>query len=576
MPTAGSVPPFPPVSYAAWRAGVEAELGPDAVARRLRAMTEDGIAIEPLYAPGGPGDGEARNMAGRMVGLLPGPEQGWRIRQRFPVSASRETLDAALAGGVQSLEFTWKGTDELTLVFDQLPQLGRAGIEASFEGNFVSALMGFGVDVSAFGRLSLGIDPVACFLRGDSITGKLTRDIGMMGLVAQLDRPGTVPLRASGDAFFDAGATTGMTLGVTMAVALAYLRALDAVGADMEGAASTIEVRLPCGRCFFESAAMLRAARLVWARILEVSRIAPTPLRLVASTGRRSLTRHDPWVNALRNTSVAFAAAIGGADILQLLPHDARVGPSGAAALRLARTTGLVLRDEASLRRVVDPAEGSWFLESFTAELAEGAWDELRRLDAAGGIVAAIESGQLSRRIADAAAARQDRVRTRRQAIIGVSEFAVAGESMEPPAPDSGGGSLPFRPDAAPFEELRDAAARYARSQGRQARVFVARVGTPADWRGRSTYLDNILAAGGMEPWGAPVVATPEEAAAAFRSSGSRCAFVCSSDAVYERQGAAFTSALKGAGAVRVLLAGNEGADIVALLEQLQSWEGVR
>jgi len=539
-------------------------------------MTEDGIAIEPLYAPGGPGDGEAQDMAGRVVGLLPPVDEGWRIRQRFPLSASRETLDAAIAGGVQSLEFTWKGIDELTQVFGMMPELGRAGIEMSLEGDFLSSLTGFGVDVSNFGNISLGIDPVSSFLLSDRVTGELVHDVGMMGLVAQWHRPGSLLLRASGDAFFDAGATTGMTLGVTMAVALAYLRAYEGVEANMGEAASSIEMRLPCGPHFFESAAMLRAARLVWARILEVSGIAPTPLRLVASTGRRSLTRHDPWVNALRNTSVAFAAAIGGADILQVLPHDARTAEPGAAALRLARTTGLILRDEASLRRVVDPAEGSWFLESVTSQLAEDAWDELRRLDAAGGIVAAIESGQLSRRIADAAAARKDRVRTRRQAIIGVSEFAVAGESVEAPAPDSGGGSLPFRPDAAPFEELRDAAARHARRQGRQTRVFVARVGTPADWRGRSIYLDNLLAAGGLEPWGPPAVATPEEAAASFRSSGTHCAFVCSSDAVYERQGGAFTAALEGAGAVSVLLAGKEGSDVAALLEQLQSGEGVR
>ena len=103
MATIEGAVPFPPVSYATWRAGVEAELGADMVSRRLRAITEDGIAIEPLYAPGGPGDGEAQNLAGRVVGLLPAGEQGWRIRQRFPAKAARETIDTAIAGGVQSI-----------------------------------------------------------------------------------------------------------------------------------------------------------------------------------------------------------------------------------------------------------------------------------------------------------------------------------------------------------------------------------------------------------------------------------------------------------------------------------------
>ena len=461
MPTTGSVLPFPPVSYGSWREGVEADLGPDALTRRLRAITEDGIAIEPLCAPGGPGEGDAQNLAGRVLGLLPAVEQGWRIRQRFPATAPREALDAAIAGGVQSLEFTFKDIDELTLVFGMMPELGRAGIEVSLEGNFLPALTGFRFDLSHFGNFSLGIDPVTSFLHGDRQTGELTHDVGIAGLVGQVHRPGSFLLRASGDAFYDAGATTGMTLGATMAVALTYLRALDAGAADLSWAANIIEVRLPCGPRFFECAAMLRAARLVWARMLEVSGIVPTPLRLVASTGRRSLTRHDPWNNALRNTSVAFAAAIGGADILQLLPHDARTAVPGAAAARLAFMTGHILRDEASLRRVLDPADGSWFLESLTTQLAEDAWDELRRIDAAGGIVAVLDSGDLARRVAEAAAARHERVRAGRHPILGVSEHPVTGEvAPRPPseiAEMDASRPFPFRPDAWPLEQLRDA-----------------------------------------------------------------------------------------------------------------------
>lgn len=424
--------------------------------RRLRAMTEDGIAIEPLYAPGGPGDAETRNLAGRLVGLLPGERPGWMIRQRLPISAPRDVVEAAIAGGVQSLEFSLDAPGELAALAAALEHLKRDGIEASIEGSFLAALMGFGLDFSRFGRLSLGIDPITNFLRGASHLGSLSDDVAVLGLVAQLDRPGDMLLRASGDVFFDAGATSGLTLGITMAAGLAYLRAVGATGADIGWAASRLEVRLPCGPRFFEGAAMLRAARLVWARILESSGVVPTPLRVVASTGRRTLTRHDPWNNALRNTSVAFAAAIGGADIVQLLPHDARNADPGPAALRLARTTGLILQEEAHLGRVLDPAEGSWFLESFTSGLAEEAWGELRRLDAAGGVVAAIESGDLSRRIAEAAAARHERVKARRHPIIGVTEHPVAGEVVVPSPAEVVeavmSSPFPFRPDARPYE----------------------------------------------------------------------------------------------------------------------------
>ncbi len=423
-------------------------------------MTEDGIPIEPLYAPGGPGDGDARNLAGRVAGLLPA-SGGWRIRQQFPVSAPPDVLAAALAGGVQSLEFLCTdGALQLQRCAQVLGQLDLRDVEVSFED--LTLALSETIEFPR-NRVSLGIDPIARYLRRRGTAGDLRSDVAALGRERPAGDRAVMHLRAAGDAFFDAGGTTGMTLGATLSTALTYLRALADGGADPAWAAGTIELRLPCGPRFFENIAMLRAARLAWARLLEVGGIAPTALRVVASSGRRTLTRHDPWVNALRNTAVAFSGAVGGADILQLVPHDVRVAEPGTAALRLARTTGLVLREEASLRRVLDPPEGSWFLEAFTAELAEGAWDELRRLDAAGGIVAAIESGQLSRRIADAAAARHERVRTRRHPIIGVSEHPIPGE-VAPRAPaeiaeDAGDPRpFPFRPDALPFEELRDAA----------------------------------------------------------------------------------------------------------------------
>ncbi len=426
-------------------------------------MTEDGIAIEPLYAPGGPGDADARNLAGRVVGLLPLPDFKYRIRQRLPVTSPRDVLDAAVTGGIQSLELTWSGTDELPLVLGMLHELGRAGIETSLEGSDLASLTALSTGLTANGAYSLGIDPVSSFFLRDGISGEPKHELDMSG-VSRVLAPRCRALRATGDPFFNAGATTGMTLGVTVAIALAYLRALEAAGADLFDAAHGIEIRLPCGPRFFESAAMLRAGRIVWARVLDLAGIEGAPMTLVAITGRRALTRHDPWNNALRNTSVAFAAAIGGADVLHLLPHDVRAVTPGAAGLRLARTTGLVLKEEASLGRVLDPAEGSWFLESLTSELAAEAWDELRRLEAAGGIIAALESGDLSRRIAAAAAARHERVRERRHAIVGVTEHPVEGE-LVPASPaeiaeTARHGAFPLRPDALPYEALRDAGER--------------------------------------------------------------------------------------------------------------------
>ena len=303
MPSAGSPPPFPPTTYAMWRDGIAAELGPDALTSRLRAKTEDGIPIEPLYAPGGPGDGEARTLAGRVLGLLPDQATGWRIRQRFALTAPRSALADALAGGVQSLEFLVeegdRGGRQLAAALDGL-ELGD--VELSFEG-LSPADLPLPVLESFTGPVSFGVDPIGRVLQRGGAPGGLQSELASLG---RMTLSGNVRrlLRASGDPFFDAGGTTGMTLGATLAVALAYWRALEEGGADPGWAAGTIEVRLPCGPRFFESIAMLRAARLVWARMLELGDItAAAPLQLVATSGRRTLTRHDPWVNALRNSA---------------------------------------------------------------------------------------------------------------------------------------------------------------------------------------------------------------------------------------------------------------------------------
>lgn len=485
MPTTNGPDPFPPVTYAQWRAGVESESG----ARSLRAITEDGIAIEPLYATGVAGDG-GTNASGRMMGLLAGEGRGLLIRQRFPFTVSGEVLHAALQGGVQSLEFEDDGRDPK---FERLgkafadpdvlePGLWSRVLEVSWEDYRPrDASVEFKVPTS------FGEDPIGRWLRGGGNAAEARADLARQRPTQPFSDKRDRDMRAAGESFHEAGATSGMTLGATMAVALTYLRAmvdgghqylrmlerqvetvagprphwdrteeLIKQGVNPSWIASLIEVRLPCSQRFFESAAMLRAARLVWARLLEVSGIEQTPLQLVASTGRRTLTLHDPWNNAIRNTAVAFAAAIGGADVLQLLPHDVRSGEPSAAALRLARTTGLILEEEAGLGRVADPAQGSWFLESLTADIAAAAWEEMRRIDAEGGIIASIESGALGRRIAEQAAARHERVQDGRHPILGVTDHPVKDEVVHRSASDIADSDpsrpLPFRPDAMPVE----------------------------------------------------------------------------------------------------------------------------
>src|SRR6476469_1462285 len=141
-------------------------------------------------------------------------------------------------------------------------------------------------------------------------------------------------------------------------------------------------------------------------------------------------TRHDPWVNLLRTTVACFAAGVGGADVVTVQPFDAALGLPDSFSRRIARNTQSLLVEEGHLARVLDPAGGSWYVESLTDSLATAAWDWFTEIEKAGGLVAALDSGLIRDRIAAAWEERSKRLATRADAITGVSEFPNLAEKL--------------------------------------------------------------------------------------------------------------------------------------------------
>jgi methylmalonyl-CoA mutase len=389
MPPTRQADGFPPASYADWQSAAMAARAMDKSASRLRASVPDEFPVETLYAPGGPGEAEAHALAGRVAGLL-GAHPSWRIRQAFALGADPGDVQDALVAGMDSLELVAPARVHDAEVLDAIARHDRADLELSFT-NLDPVALAPGLASGRRGSLSLGFDPI-----GHAIaTGQehsLAGELAVLGAHAAHGVPSRA-LRADG-VVFDAS-NAGVLLGRTASVALAYLRLVDDAGLDLAAASRCIEMRLPCDSRFFRSIALLRAARLVWARVLELADVADSaPLYLVAAS--TALPGREPWIGALCNSVVAFAGAVGGADVVQLAPGERLDAMSANGPRRLACTTPLIAREEACLRRVADPAEGSWFLETMTAAIATAAWEELARLDSAGGVVAAMRSGTLS------------------------------------------------------------------------------------------------------------------------------------------------------------------------------------
>src|SRR5690606_31764030 len=140
-------------------------------------------------------------------------------------------------------------------------------------------------------------------------------------------------------------------------------------------------------------------------------------------TSRPMMAKYDPYVNMLRTTVAAFAAGVGGAEAITVVPFDEPLGQPSALGRRNARNTSSLLIWESHIAKVVDPAGGSYAVEKLTDDLARAAWEEFGRVEAAGGVVAALEDGSLQARIDEVVAARDAQVANRRRPITGVSEF---------------------------------------------------------------------------------------------------------------------------------------------------------
>jgi methylmalonyl-CoA mutase len=287
------------------------------------------------------------------------------------------------------------------------------------------------------------------------------------------------------------------------------------------------------------------------------------------------MTRRDPWVNMLRTTIAAFSAGIGGADAIAVLPFTAALGLPDRFARRIARNTQLILLEESNLARVTDPTAGSGGIENLTAKLSAAAWTLFQEIERAGGAPAALEKGLLQEKIAKVRDARAAAVARRKDTLTGTSDYPLLSEgavtaldvatvALPPPAAAIRYPALAPHRLAEPFEALRDASDRILAKTGTRPKVFLANLGTLAEFTARTTFAKNLFEAGGIEAVTNDGFRSRDDLVAAFKASGAKLACLCSSDKVYETQAIEAVQSLSTAGA-HVILAGRPGAHEAAL-----------
>jgi methylmalonyl-CoA mutase len=563
--TAPKTPPLggdsPTATRDEWRKLVDAVLK-GVPFERLTSQTRDGLTIEPLYA---------RARDAHAIGGRPGGT-AWSVMQRV------DHPDPA-AANAQALEDLNNGATGLVLVFASSVSANGFGLEGSpsalervldrieLHDNLVVDLnlspptRGAARDLAKLIK-HRGTDPASVNVRwsinpigGFAATGRSPRTwqelapafAAMAGEFAGDGFRGPFAV-ADGRVIHNAGGSEVQELAFALASAVAYFRAFDESGMPLDRAYDAMYFRLSADADQFLTTAKFRAMRKLWARVAVASGISPKKAVVTAETAWRMMTRLDPSVNILRNTIAVVAAGLGGADAITVLPHTVALGLPDAFARRIARNTQLVVSEESNLARVGDPAAGSGAFEALTEQLCRAAWTQFQEIESAGGAWAALERGLIQRNVAAVRAAREKAIARGEDILTGTNAFPDLDETrpavLAVPPRDVADGTpaqatakpLPRLRLAEPFERLRDRSDSILAATGARPKIFLATLGTPAEFTARANFAKSFFEAGGIEAVVGDGFASRAEMIAALKRSSARLACLCSSDEVYARE----------------------------------------
>ena len=357
--------------------------------------------------------------------------------------------------------------------------------------------------------------------------------------------------------YHNAGGNAVQELAFALATAVEYLRQNESRGVTVAQTASKLVFGFSMGADFFMAIAKLRAARLLWARVVAASGgdEEAQKMRIHASTSLWNKSKLDPYVNMLRNTTEAFAAVAGGTDSLYVGPFDQVVRPPDEFSQRIARNTQTILSEECHFDQVADPAGGSYYVEALTAQVASAAWAIFQQIEKQGGMLKALQSGIPQQQVKAVAAKKAEAVAQRRLSLVGTNVYANATEKpLEGADPAyvpchcgqnescQGVETLSVRRGAEPFEKLRAAV-----SASSKRKVFLANMGPLRQHKARADFSTGFFQAGGYEVLENRGFQTVDEAAAAAAASGASTVVICSTDDTYPEIVPALAQKLKAA-----------------------------
>ena len=433
--------------------------------------TAEDIDVRPLYTAADTDELEYTDTMPGMSPYIRGPQatmyagRPWTIRQYAGFSTAEESnafYRKALAAGGQGVSVafdlaTHRGYDsdhprvsgdvgkagvaidsveDMKILFDEIP-LDKVSVSMTMNGAVLPVLAGY---IVAAEEQGVSQDQLAGTIQNDILKEFMVRNtyiyppapsmkiIGDIIAHCSSNMPRFNTISISGYHIQEAGANAALELAYTLADGKEYIRTAIAAGLGIDDFAPRLSFFWGVGMNFYMEIAKMRAARLLWTKIVaEFNPQNPksSMLRTHSQTSGWSLTEQDPYNNVVRTTIEAMAAVFGGTQSLHTNALDEAIALPSEFAARIARNTQLIIQEETGITKVVDPWGGSYMMESLTQDIADKAWELIQEVEAAGGMAKAIETGMPKLKIEEAAARKQARIDRGEDVIVGVNKYTI-------------------------------------------------------------------------------------------------------------------------------------------------------
>jgi methylmalonyl-CoA mutase len=517
----------------------------------LKTNTYEDIKLKPLYTKKDiqqmdqhsfPGMGD-RKRASNFGGYISKP---WKIAQQIDTEETHEfinRLTTSFEKGQTAIAFKLsvnilKNINTiLEDVYDRYPFC----VNGAYEYNeLLEAIIQFPKKEQVTGYIAN--DPVALHAKERAekkdITVAYDRLFTTMQKVASAC-PHLKTLLVDTSPYHNAGANAFQELAIALATTVYHIEQLKQHGMSEVDIVSKLVFHFSVGQNFFMEVAKLRAARVLIAQLFEAYGISEQEVEFSAETSKYTKTAYDPYVNLLRSGNEAFAAVLGGVQYLHVSPYNEPAGPATEFSDRIARNIQLILKEEARLSKVIDPAGGSWYIESLTEELMNKAWSLFIDIDDRGGMIEVWDNNWLQNQIAEIRNKREADIFSRKQSIIGVNKYALLKDTPLP-VPDHKSKSnqinvvdpLSKTRLSYPFEILRAKSEKLAQN-GNPPSIGLLCLGKLKNHKLRADFITDFLTPGGITAKRSGELRTIEEALAYIDHTNYQHYVVCGSDQEY-------------------------------------------